>query len=389
MASQPADARLPNNEHNEQMTHHNSHLMEEPRPRDLFERSADVAAIRFEAQLFEEAQHRNVAPAPSLQINGDQATLVFEEIEGRTLGEFDKPLSTSAAVMTKLAWAVDHLHSIGITAGSLEANRIMVDNFEHPVLFDLSSAKRVDGDSGAVAADVLAFGKLLDRLCRLTPAQVRASLTDGRPDETVIRARLAEIARDARALKANERPSVRELALRLEQASNLTTETKKPSKHFRMTRRASMTAVVALAVLVAGGVLTTTSLRSPDSAASPERSRPTSSTTVLPAISAIPGGFELAGERYEVGEPGDAFVVGRWTCLQPMLALLRPKTGEIYVFDIWPASDAQVNGRKLASVNDPAISMQAIQHDACDWMSITKSDSTQIQIDPQHTTERL
>ncbi|MEZ5176867.1 MAG: hypothetical protein R2746_00910 [Acidimicrobiales bacterium] len=48
---------------------------------------------------------------------------------------------------------------------------------------------------------------------------------------------------------------------------------------------------------------------------------------------------EVDGRRYEVGEPGDLVVVEDWDCDGAESAgVLRPGTGEIFLFDRWPES---------------------------------------------------
>ncbi|MBX3285684.1 MAG: hypothetical protein KF703_10100 [Actinobacteria bacterium] len=50
---------------------------------------------------------------------------------------------------------------------------------------------------------------------------------------------------------------------------------------------------------------------------------------------------EVDGRRYEVGEPGDLVVVEDWDCDGAESAgVLRPGTGEIFLFDRWPESGA-------------------------------------------------
>jgi hypothetical protein len=47
---------------------------------------------------------------------------------------------------------------------------------------------------------------------------------------------------------------------------------------------------------------------------------------------------EVGGRRYEVGEPGDVVAVGDWHCDgSPVAAVLRPGTGDVFVFDGWAA----------------------------------------------------
>jgi hypothetical protein len=57
----------------------------------------------------------------------------------------------------------------------------------------------------------------------------------------------------------------------------------------------------------------------------------------------------VGADRYQVGEAGDQIAIGRWTCGQPQLALLRPG-GRVYVFDAWADRTRDVTGRLAARV---------------------------------------
>ena len=75
--------------------------------------------------------------------------------------------------------------------------------------------------------------------------------------------------------------------------------------------------------------------------------RPSAATAPVPAMTYRDGVLTVAGARYEVGEPGDAVAAGDWGCDgQPTLALLRPATGEVFVFDGW-AADQDVAARLI------------------------------------------
>jgi hypothetical protein len=55
----------------------------------------------------------------------------------------------------------------------------------------------------------------------------------------------------------------------------------------------------------------------------------------------IKGTTVLVGSRrYEVGQQGDVVVLGDWDCDRTATpAVLRPDTGEVFVFDEWASSD--------------------------------------------------
>lgn len=54
------------------------------------------------------------------------------------------------------------------------------------------------------------------------------------------------------------------------------------------------------------------------------------------------------GTRYRVGRPGDVVTVGEWKCDRTTaVALLRPTTGEVFVFDRWARPDTPASGRLI------------------------------------------
>lgn len=87
----------------------------------------------------------------------------------------------------------------------------------------------------------------------------------------------------------------------------------------------------------------------------PQMSAPTTPVPVPPAPTTTPvtidGTTVVVGTRhYEVGQPGDLVVVGDWDGDEvPTAAVLRPETGEVFVFSSW-AGDAEVVVRPVATV---------------------------------------
>jgi hypothetical protein len=57
------------------------------------------------------------------------------------------------------------------------------------------------------------------------------------------------------------------------------------------------------------------------------------------------------GGRYEVGRPGDEVASGDWDCDgTPTVALVRPSTGEVFVFEGWAAHDRDLRVRPAATI---------------------------------------
>ena len=82
-----------------------------------------------------------------------------------------------------------------------------------------------------------------------------------------------------------------------------------------------------------------------------------------------------AGERFAVGQVGDVPAVGRWNCRDATLALLRPPTGEVWVFERWPVDDEGVAAKPAGRVPN-AIRLIVRASDHCDTLLAVRPDGT-------------
>ena len=63
------------------------------------------------------------------------------------------------------------------------------------------------------------------------------------------------------------------------------------------------------------------------------------------------GIVEGGNRRWAVGQPGDLALTGDWTCTgSATLAVLRPATGQVFVFEGWAATGREVTGAQAATV---------------------------------------
>jgi hypothetical protein len=90
----------------------------------------------------------------------------------------------------------------------------------------------------------------------------------------------------------------------------------------------------------------------------------------------------VGSARFAVGRPGDVVTTGRWTCgATPTLALLRPETGEIWIYPSWPGgpqSVAPIAAGPVASARDLAADAQG----RCDALAVTRADGTVLDLGP-------
>jgi hypothetical protein len=88
-----------------------------------------------------------------------------------------------------------------------------------------------------------------------------------------------------------------------------------------------------------------------------------------------PGGVLTTSDgRYAVGEAGDVVVLGRWRCGLPALpAVLRPRTGQLWVFAAWPKPGQSVAGQLVAGHLAHAASLRVVvEHQGCDGVEVER-----------------
>lgn len=84
--------------------------------------------------------------------------------------------------------------------------------------------------------------------------------------------------------------------------------------------------------------------------------------------------------RFEVGMPGDQVVVGDWRCdNQATPALLRPTTGEIFVFPKWTAADADVTV-PASTVVEGADGLRGERRGTCDALLATRPGQPPVEV---------
>jgi hypothetical protein len=83
----------------------------------------------------------------------------------------------------------------------------------------------------------------------------------------------------------------------------------------------------------------------------------------------------VGDERFEVGQPGDEIVLRDWDCDgQPTPALLRRRTGEVFVFTKWDRSADVVIGPNATVVGAQRLVADA-PAGACSGLSVHTADS--------------
>jgi hypothetical protein len=295
-----------------------------------------------------------------------------------------------AAVGAALAATVADLHGLGIVHGRIDPSHVIVGPDGRPLVCSFSGAtvggrpappgasaaadgfadpRLLPGEPVAPSADVYAIGALIRFL--LDRGGGRSRPHAGR------RRALRAIARRATAVEPHRRPTARDLAA-------LFGTGRAPA------RRPVVAAALGGVLLVLGALAVTVVVRgraAPRSdlrpwAADPAPTSPPTSPAPAPTPSSRPTPevvgpnlVAMGADRYQAGVPGDQVVLGDWDCDGlATVALLRPTTGEVFVFDSWPTaghdrtirSTTVVPGSVRAQTGDP-------DSDRCDDLVVERN----------------
>jgi eukaryotic-like serine/threonine-protein kinase len=100
-----------------------------------------------------------------------------------------------------------------------------------------------------------------------------------------------------------------------------------------------------------------------------------------------PGGvLTTASGRYRFGAAGDVVVLGRWTCrAEAFPALLRPTTGQVWVFDAWAAGRARVGAHLVATIRGGRSLRVMPDAGGCDRLSVLRAGGPAVIVDPRQS----
>lgn len=341
-----------------------------------FTKSASVEAararLRTEAAVLGRARHPGIVAVIDLVETDTRTELVLMHDGPHTLATAPPVDARRAAdCAAALAGILADLHEMGLVHHRLTADHVLVRADGRPVLCGLA-----DAGPGHTEVDLRALGALFELLAESVP-QPRT----GR-DTRLVRGLIA-LADQART--GHPPPSAAVLA---HMAGAL-------SGHSRVGRgattppRRARPLVFAVTVVTAAGVAAIAAWPRPhpaiDASAQPATTAPTttaralssSSTTAGPMPPRAAARIEAGGAVYEVGRAGDQVVIGDWDCDgEPGAALLRPDTGEIFVFDLLATPDHAVTGRALAQLPDAASLDTVDQTDGCTSLTVRLDDGS-------------
>jgi hypothetical protein len=354
--------------------------------------------LRREAAALRRGAHPNVVRLASFLDTTDRTELHLEHAGDHTLVTTAPPDGPAAvAFAASLAATVADLHGLGVVHGRLTPDHVVVAPGGRPVLCGLSEAQL-----GDTTSDIRALATLLEVLASEVPAP--GNRRDRRALATLLHA--ADRARNGQPV-----PTATDLA-RLLGAHPVTSYVPAPASSAPPSsapgsaiasrtpraprgRPSARVAVAGASAVVAFGTaawLLHAVTTGGDDQGAPWRSTvPPSTVSTAPtdandgttpsppappgASNVVPARFESDGATFEVGESGDIVVTGDWDCDgRRGAALLRERTGEVFVFDVLAPPGEPVPGRPLTPMPD-AVALETIeQPGGCDSLVARRAD---------------
>ncbi len=314
----------------------------------------EAPRLRHEARVLEVARHPGVVEL----LTADTDAVTLRLIDGETLSERNTlPAEELGLIGASAAATLADLHDIGVVHGSITAEHIVINRVGQPVFCNLGhGATGAAPDAPAAYADVAALTR---------------TLVDATTDETAAR-RIGNAAAEVEHLRS----PARRLATRL----SAVPPTRRPWGH----RKALAAAAAAAALLSVALVFLVAPTTPPARVAAPRTGAP-----LCPPVDQncrpIPrtaGVVTTPNGRYRIGDPGDQVVVGRWRCAEALPALLRPATGQVWVWDAWAASPGALPARLLDRIPDALSIAVDPARSGCDRLLVRRRNGGVVAIWP-------
>lgn len=334
--------------------------------------------LRHEAQLLLRARHPGVVTIRSFTDQDGTTCLTIAPVDGWTLADAPPKEPIDALRYTAaLARTVADLHELGIAHRALRADHVLSTADGRPMLCELGDAtshaadddRRTDADAlrGLVELIALAVtpesrGSRAANALRTLATDLRDDTEPASPAEIAVRAKRAVARHESRFRRSGARPS--------------------PGP--RRPRRHRLAAFALGPVIVVGSIVLMSRHAGEPSAREPNPTTSVTVTTIVapesPAptvVDTTPRRVEAGGALFDVGQTGDDVVVADWHCDgEPSAALLRPTTGEVFVFSSLPAAGETLTARLVATVPG-AVSIVADRTDApCPPLVVRRTDGS-------------
>lgn len=383
-------------------------------------RATDPEARRrltAEAHWLEQAAHPGVVEVAGFDSTAERLEL-RTRFAGRPLSTLGPmPLARTCELVASAATTVADLHDLGIVHGRVDASHVLLGGDGRVRLCGFAEANSAHDGPRSRADDVASLGSLLDELA------ARAIGSGGRRRDREAHAAIRSLVARATAPDPLARPTARAVAASLRSHApvpDTAQPQRRPIVSRAMARRVlSGTAGVALVVAglrafdpsppTAGPGVAPSAERRPSSPratghgpAAVTSTAPRATSTSVARCAAIDGRaadvdgdgcddavfvsgplVEVLDRRYIVGRLGDLATVGDWDCDGTATpALLRPSTGEVFLFDAWarPGDDVEVTA--LDRVDGAVTITSEALGAGCDGVTVMQRDGTRAAVWP-------
>jgi tRNA A-37 threonylcarbamoyl transferase component Bud32 len=351
-------------------------------------------ALAREASNLRAVAHPGVVRLIQAEGGDPPDALVLALVDGGNLAEIAaQPVEVVAGIGAALATTVADLHDIGFVHGAICPEHVLIDDQGRPVLCSFGQAGKWHAGGDLVASpseDVAALGRLLlsllpsgaDRRIRsvLNSAAGRGRRGPGRR-------------RDARRLAAQLVRSVPGARLPGQAAHpDVPAVPAGPARGVRHLARprawVAAGAAVAATALGLSATLAWPPARShpPGPPAAPSTSVPCPPVDLGCGPLAAPRGvMDLPQGRYRLSSRSPVVtVVGRWDCSSGGLpASIDLASGDLWVFDAWPATGTERTGHLLLRVAHASGLWVRPMTSGCDELEVARSGAGSVQIDPR------
>lgn len=392
----------------------------------------EAFALKRQAAILARVNVPGVIRLGALTTKGNETTLALVPIDGETLNTKRLDLNHLVAAMTTLALTVSHIHERSVVHCNINADAVIISaKSGKPLLWKFDRAQPSDA-ADAKARDTRGLFELLEQQLALIPLSHA-------PRAVKVRSRVEAIIQAGRNVADTDLPTPKALARLLRQAHQQgqanqqanqkgqpATQSRRGAANERLNslrsslklspnrRKHSAGSRPSIATLGAGSFLATAALllgafgiwkvASASSTPLIDPSLPkcpasggTTATGGTALVADIDGDgcgdnvelgdstIKVNDETFTVGNPGDSLAIGRWKCTSGQhLALLRPSTGQVYVFDNWPARGETASPRQVETIKG-ARSIASASAKSCDRIAVTTARGSVI-IDPAAST---
>jgi tRNA A-37 threonylcarbamoyl transferase component Bud32 len=337
-----------------------------------------VSRLKHEAAILRTVSHPDVVELINTTVTDNKASLQMTMVDGVPLHDVDVNIETLGKIIASAAGTLAFLHAKNIAHNGINDAHILVRADNTAVLCGFGSSRFALNDYDQTR-DVIALASLLISRTKAHADPLRTRINNMIGSQADLAMSLASIA--DRAIDGHL--SAREFGRQINALYEA--QPSKTHTHNRTSSRLALKVAAALLIpvfLVVGGVEMASARTRGVSDAGVSTAPPitkrcdsvdSSATAVDTDGDGCPNEVEYGngivtvdGQRYAVGVPGDQFLIGDWhgTGLST-LALLRPSTGQIYVYDSWPSSGADTTPQLVATISGASniVDQRAGHHD--------------------------